>query len=290
MIRAIVWLGLGVGPLIPLGAMDATTSNVTKAEELYGTTEFGEALALLDKHSSDASELDLIGRIYFMMGDFHQATDFLSKALDADPKNSRYADWLGKAWGRRAETANPLSAAGYASKTRQHFEQAVQLDPKNKEALSDLFEYYLQAPSIMGGGIDKAAHVSEQIAALDPAEGYATRARIAEKKKDYADAEQALRHAAEADPKHAAHRVELAQFLASQGRSEESDAAFQQVEHDFPNVPSVWFAHAEVLVRQKRNLSEAKRLLEKYRQAPLTADDPPKREAEKLLARASTGG
>jgi tetratricopeptide (TPR) repeat protein len=289
-VRLVGWLVFCVGSFILAGVMNGASSNVAKAEELYRTTQYEAALALLDKHSSDPSELDLIGRIYLMMGDFHQATDFLSKALDADPKNSQYADWLGRAWGRRAESANALSAAGYASKTRERFEQAVQLDPKNKEALSDLFDYYVQAPGIMGGGIDKATNVAQQMAALDPAEGYAMKAKIAEKRKDYSNAEQAFRQAVETEPKQAGHRVELAQFLARQGRAEESDAAFQKIEHDFPSVPSVWFAHAQVLVRQNRRLAEAKRLLEKYRETPLTADDPPKRDAEKLLARASSGG
>jgi Tfp pilus assembly protein PilF len=138
----------------------------------------------------------------------------------------------------------------------------------------------------MGGGLDKAAKVAEQIAAIDPAEGLAKRANIAEKKKDPASAEQAFRHAVETAPKKVGYQLELARFLARQGRHEESDAVFQKAEHDFPSVPKVWFAHAEVLVHQNRNLSDAKRLLEKYKQASLTSDDPPKQAAQKLLERA----
>jgi hypothetical protein len=36
----------------------------------------------------------------------------------------------------------------------------VQLNPRNMDALSDLFEYYLEAPGFMGGGLDKAAGVA----------------------------------------------------------------------------------------------------------------------------------
>ena len=46
-----------------------------------------------------------------------------------------------------------FTATGLASKARQNFERAVQLDPQNREALSDLFEYYLEAPGFLGGGL-----------------------------------------------------------------------------------------------------------------------------------------
>lgn len=270
--------------------LNGASGNVTKAEELYRTTQYGPALALLDKRSEDPSELDLIGRIYYMQGDFHKAIDFLEKALEADPKNSKHADWLGRAWGRRAQSANPLSAAGYASKARGYFEQAVQLDPKNEDALGDLFDFYLEAPGIMGGGLDKAAKVSDQIAAINPPEGYSTKAQIAEKQKNFRAAEEALRQAIAAAPKQVSHQVAMAEFLANQGRGAESDAAFQKAERDFPDSPQVWFAHAATLVHHNRNLNDAKVLLDKYLGAPLTADDPSRHDAEKLLEKAKAGG
>ena len=33
----------------------------------------------------------------------------------------------------------------------------MQLDPHNGEATGDLFDYYLNAPGMLGGGLDKAA-------------------------------------------------------------------------------------------------------------------------------------
>ena len=38
------------------------------------------------------------------------------------------------------------------------------------EALSDLFEYYLEAPGFLGGGSDKTQAMVERIAALDRSE------------------------------------------------------------------------------------------------------------------------
>jgi hypothetical protein len=50
-----------------------------------------------------------------------------------------------------------------------------------------------------------------------------------------------------------------------------------------PNAPRLWFARADVLIKQKRNPSEAKMLLQKYVNAPITVDDPPRDEAYRLL-------
>jgi tetratricopeptide (TPR) repeat protein len=256
------------------------------AEELYQQTDYDAALALVDKHTHKPDELNLLGRIHFMKGEFKPATECFLKALEADPGNSNDALWLGRAYGRRAETASLFSAPGLASKTRQYFELAVELNPKNSEALADLFDYYLEAPGFLGGGYEKAARVAGQIAAINAAEGYFARAELAQKKKDFSNAEDSLRRAMEVAPRQVGRVLDLAKFLASQGRTRESDAAFAKAEREFPNTPRVWFAKADVLVKEKRNLPEARRLLEKYLAAGVSPDDPPKAEAERLLSQA----
>jgi tetratricopeptide (TPR) repeat protein len=258
-----------------------------KAEELYKRTDYQGSLALLDKHSNDPEILGLAGRDLFMMSEFHKAAEYFSKALAVRPESSDYALWLGRAYGRCAETASPFAAPGYASKARQNFELAVKLDPRNKEALSDLFDYYLEAPGFLGGGYSKAAGVADQIAVAEPAEGYFAKARLAQKKKDYSNAESDLRHAVASAPRQVGRVIELAKFLASQGRTGESDAMFAKAEREFPNSPRLWFAQAKILVKQRRNLDEAKQLLQKYLNAPITAEDPPRQEAEQLLRQAT---
>jgi tetratricopeptide (TPR) repeat protein len=256
---------------------------LTKAEDLYQHTKYEASLALLDSDSAEPRTTFLIGRDYFMMGDFKKAVDYLKKSVAAQPLNSEYMDWLGRAYGRRAETAFPVIAPGLASKARQAFERSVALDPKNAEALSDLFEYYLEAPGFLGGGYDKALAVAEKICVIDPPEGYFAKAQLAQKRREFSDAEQHLRKAAATAPHEVGHLIDLAKFLADQGRSRESDAVFTQAQSLDPNAPKVWFARADVLIKQKRNLDEARNLLEKYMGASVTVDDPPKEDAQHLL-------
>jgi tetratricopeptide (TPR) repeat protein len=264
-------------------ALPASGQNLKEAEELYQRTNFEGSLALLDRHAGDASTAFLVGRDYFMLGDFKRAVDYLQKSTSADPGNSEYMDWLGRAYGKRAETSNPLQAPGLASKARQAFERAVKLDGSNRDALSDLFDYYLNAPGFLGGGYDKALGVANRMSNVDPSEAFFAQAQLAQKHGEFRTAEQQLRQAVAIAPHEVGHLIALAKFLAKQGRTGESDAVFQQAEKVNPNAPRLWFARADVLIKQKRNPSEAKMLLQKYVNAPITVDDPPRDEAYRLL-------
>jgi cytochrome c-type biogenesis protein CcmH/NrfG len=279
-IRRIACLSL----LLPVfGAQVFAAQNLSKAEDLFKHTDYEGSIALLDKSSKDPAAHFLLGRDYFMSGDFKRATEHLEKAAAGIPSSSDYMDWLGRAYGKRAETSNPLMAPGWASKARQAFEKSVELDPTNRDALDDLFDYYLEAPGFLGGGYDKAAGVADKLSALDPGQALYDRSKLDQKRKQTSFAEQHLRQAVAIAPQSVGHMIALAKFLANQGRISESDAVFAKAEQVSPNNPRIWLAQADVLVKQKRNLDEAKSLLNRYMHSPITADDPPREEAQRLL-------
>src|SRR5438445_8422034 len=168
--------------LSSLSLLSAASPELDKARKLYNLTDFDASLKILQAlPEKDASVYELIGRNYYMQTDYKKATEALEKAVAADPSSSEIALWTGRAFGRRAETSSVLTAPGYASKARQFFEKAAQLNPNNLEAQSDLFEYYLEAPGFLGGGFDKASAVAEQISRINRVEGYWAQAKLAEK-------------------------------------------------------------------------------------------------------------
>jgi tetratricopeptide (TPR) repeat protein len=148
-----------------------------------------------------------------------KAANFFQEAVAADPGDSDRYLWLGRAFGRRAEHASPFTAPGYASKARQNFEKAVELNPRN-----------LEARGFLGGGIDKAALLAKKIAQLDPAEAHYAQYKLAEKKRDLAQAEQELRRAAAIAPNEPGRAIDLARFLARLGRYPESEQQFRSAE------------------------------------------------------------
>jgi tetratricopeptide (TPR) repeat protein len=278
----------GIIPFLLVGASLAAQPSLDRARELYHRTDYQASLELLHSIGKPtAASYSLMGQDYYMLGDYKKATDAFQKAFALDPGKSEYAHWLGRVFGRRAETSSMLTAPHYASKARQNFEKAVELDGSNEEALNDLFDYYLQAPGFLGGGYEKAQRVAERIAERNPAEGHFAEAQLADKRKQYDTAEDQLRRAMELAPKQVGRVLDLARYLAKRGRIQESEAAFEKAAQIAPNSPKVYFARARTYVEQKRNLDKAKELLKKYIQSDLTPDDPPRELAEKLLRDAS---
>ncbi|MEP6963065.1 MAG: hypothetical protein ABI995_13380, partial [Acidobacteriota bacterium] len=168
------------------------------------------------------------------------------------------------------------------------FETAVKLDPNNREALDDLFEYYMAAPGFLGGGIDKAETLARHIAGLDAAWGQRVQAQILLDKKDFNSAEQHLRKAVELAPKQVGRVLDLAKYLARRGRTQESDAIFAEAANIAPGSPDVLFERAKILIEQKRNLDDARKLLEQYLGLSLTPDNPSRAEANALLKKTAS--
>jgi tetratricopeptide (TPR) repeat protein len=265
----------------------ATAGAACDAQKLYHRTDYRAALdCVLAVPAKGGAEWALAGKSYFGLGEYRKATEVFEKAVELDPRNSIYVHWLGKSWGRRAELANPIMAAAYATKTRQYFERAVLLDSRNREALGDLFEYCLEAPGFMGGGLSRAEELARRIAANDEAEGHYARALIADRRKDVATAEGQLRRAMELAPLQVGRAIDLAKYLAKLGRVQESEAVFAQAEKIAPHNPRILYERADTYIRTGRNLDQARNLLNQYLQLPVTSDDPPKSKAEELLRKA----
>lgn len=263
---------------------------IVRARQLYQRTSYEEALGLLAAMPRQtASGYLLMGKCQYMKGEFKKAAEAFEQAAGLAPASSEAYLWLGRAYGRRAETSSFLTAPGLATKARASFEKAVALAPGNVEAVSDLFEYYLEAPGLLGGGMDKAQALAEKTKDADPAEYHYRLALIAEKRREYRDAEEQLRRSVDLAPRQVGRFVELAKFLAKSGQYEKSDAAFRQAEQIAPKDANVMFERAKAYIRAKRNLAVARELLVRYLSSPLTPDDPPRSEAERLLREAGSG-
>lgn len=270
--------------LIAVSTGRAAPVEWVRAYDLYQRTEYHQSLLeLLPLTPKDAASLQLIGQNYFMLGEYKKATESLEKAAALAPDDAQAWLWLGRAYGRRAETSNPFSAPGYATKARQMFERAVALDPSSKEAFGDLFDFYLEAPGFLGGGHNKAEALAARVSQIDPAEGLYLQAQIDDRRNQFDSAEEKLRRAIEIAPAQPGRFLELAKFLGRRGRIAESEAMFEEAARLAPNNPHQMFDRASLYIKQRRNLAQARALLELYLRLPLTPGDPPRDRAELLL-------
>jgi Flp pilus assembly protein TadD len=272
------------------GSLWAAAPDIERARASYQRTDYAGALRLLAPLEPKTAEVHaLMGLCYYMQGEAKKAAEQFQKAVDLDPGVSDYHLWLGRALGRRAETATFISAPMLAIKAREQFERAVELNPRNLEAISDLFEFCLQAPGLLGGGLDKAETLAKRMGEINPAEYHWAQARLAEKRKQYQIAEQQFRQAAALSPNQVGRLIDLAKFLAKTGRFDESERTIRQAETLAPAAPRLLFERASIYILAGRNLDAARDLLQKYLQSPLTPDDPPRDQALHLLRSASAG-
>jgi tetratricopeptide (TPR) repeat protein len=85
-------------------------------------------------------------------------------------------------------------------------------------------EFYLLAPGLLGGDTKKAEAVAARIAAIDRGEGFLAQARVAAFRKDYRQAEELTRKAAEASPSSYNAVMALARFHMDPQRRNENAA------------------------------------------------------------------
>lgn len=137
----------------------------------------------------------LLCRAYYAQSMAPAAASECSAALRTLANDSSAQDWAGRAYGMQANGAGPIAGLRLALKVRNAFETAVRLDPANGAAVNDLSEYYIDAPSIVGGGFEKAALLADRSESKLPQNAHRIRAMSAEKQKDYTTAEREFRAA-----------------------------------------------------------------------------------------------
>lgn len=237
------------------------------------------ALSLLCAADSLPTDLLTAGKIEYANGNHDKAVDLLRQVTKQDSRNAEAHLWLGRALGRKAENSNPLRAAFLVGDIRRAFEQAVQLAPRNDEARGDLLDFYLEAPSSMGGGLHRAEEQARAMAQHNAGDGHWASARIAEKKKDYALAEKELLLAQSSDPKPGRWR-ELAQLYRRRGRWAEMEAAFQKSD----DAKSHYYL-AESYLQRGEKLTEAEKLARKFLEesSPPPGDEPTRAQAHFLM-------
>jgi tetratricopeptide (TPR) repeat protein len=224
---------------------------------------------------NDAASHNLLCRAYFSVNNWDRAIAACEKAIALDPNNSEYHLWLGRSYGEKADTVNFLSAAGLAKKVRSEFEKSVALDPKNWAARTDLAEFYLEAPGIVGGGQDKARAQADALDALNPAKAHWVRARLAEKNKDNATAEKEYRAAIEASHGGANAWLNLAGFYRKTGRLDDMQDALRHAAAAPMDQPEVLVDAASTLLRANRDLPFATQLLRRYLASNTVEQAPP---------------
>lgn len=237
----------------------------------------------LNGSPSNAEAHNLLCRAYFTLEDWDRGISACERAVELEPGNSTYHLWLGRIYGEKADASSFITAAGLAKKVRTEFERAVQLSPQNVAARTDLAEFYLEAPGIVGGGQDKARNQAQTLAQLDPSKAHWVNARIAEKQKNTAVAEKEYRAALDAAQGEAGGWLDLAIFYRHTGRLDEMEKAVAQLAAAPLKKPEVLVDAADTLFHGGRNFPQAIQLLKRYLSSGELVEEAPAFRAHYLL-------
>ena len=273
--------------LIGTGLSAAASTQVAPRSltEINADLQAGEAdkalalISTLPQGGSDIAQAKFLEcRVRYTLRQYAAASSACQRAAQLDPQNSNYHLWYGRALGERASTASFVSAFSLGKQVHEQFETAARLDPRNADALSDLGSFDVEAPGIVGGGLDKAEQVATQLDKVDPARAHQLRAQIASNRKDYSTAERELKGAIAASAHPARQWTVLASFYRHHQRWDQMEAAVRsaQTAAARDRVASVaLYDGAGVLIEAKRDPQLAAEMLKDYLASSSKTDEAP---------------
>lgn len=228
---------------------------------------FSEVLSLESGEHRALCGLAIVGLIE---GDPDKAIKYARKAVKADKKNSRYHFMLANGYGMKANKGG-LRAMFYGGKFKQECELAVEYDPENVQAHLALMSFYVHAPSVMGGGMEKAKERAETIASIDVSYGHVAHAVIAKREDDNVAAESSYLAAAAVDSQNADGWSLLGTFYIDVERPADAVPVFERVRELVPDDLVVVYQLARAHAEAEDDLAAAEEGFKAY----IAAEDRP---------------
>ena len=266
-----------VGPFLVVAARSQQVLDA--AQQAYDKGDYQKAVSVLKEAAPKDPNGDmqlLLTKSYMELKKYDEAVTSGEKAVAINPQSSVYHQWLGEAYGQKAAHASMLSAYPLARKTQKEFETAVQLDEHNFDAAQDLVEYDCTAPSIVGGGEDKAQPLIQKLMSMDAAEGHYAVGVCRAVKKDLSGADVEYAKALESKPKSAERVFDIGDYFMQRGQGDKLLIVVAQGEALAPQDPRVEYYRAVGWILQGENNPENEKLLRNYLQrAPVRSTYPP---------------
>jgi tetratricopeptide (TPR) repeat protein len=249
-------------------------ASLDAAHQAYEASDYSRAAQLLRRAAEQTprdAEIDLLlAKTYYESQQYDAAIVSAERSVALEPGNSVYHEWLGRVYGEKADHAGMFSALSLAKKARKEFERAVQLDEKNFSAYQALIEYDCSAPSIAGGGEDKAAPEIARLAAMDAAEGHYAEGNCRRHKKDLAAANDEFDKALALHPRSPELIFDIGDHAMKHNQPEQLLIVATEGERAAPSDPRSEFYRAVAWVMKSEHPEDSERSLRDYlKRAPL---------------------
>ena len=266
---------LGISSVLAITAADVKLLVESRDKKALVSAE---AFAKADPKNAEA--WILLTRARLQGNQAEAAVESAEKAVKFAPNNSQSHFWLGNAYGSRVGQVGMFSQMSMAPKIRDAFDRAVVLDPNNLDAREGLLQFYLQAPSVVGGkDKDKTKLQANEIAKRDVARGHLARAQIFMAEKNTAAALKSYEAAYAAKPTDRNIRVALGLGYQMTERWNDAFKHFRTWIAQDADAGPAWYQIGRTSALSGLQLEEGIAALQKYIGMPHAANDPQNKNA-----------
>jgi Tfp pilus assembly protein PilF len=200
---------LAIGSFFGFINVGLYAQTIAEGEALFQKGKFKEASAVFDeilkKDENNAEAHSDLGMIFLNRRnpeyDLEKAVDETEKAVALNPNNSDFQYNYGAALGMKTQNAGIFKQAFLAPKVKKAFLRTVELNPKHIQGRIALAQYYMMAPSIMGGNEEEAWKQIEEVIKLDELQGRTVKAGFLLRAKKNDDAENEYKILVKSKPK-----------------------------------------------------------------------------------------
>jgi tetratricopeptide (TPR) repeat protein len=179
--------------LFILLAQTAYAQNLKQGIQQFEAQQWDSSIKTLEavnKESKEYAEAQYyLGKNWMAKKKYEKASEAFEKAIAKNDKVADYHYMQGAAYGVLAQESNVIKQGYLATKVKSSFEKAAALDSKHLESRTGLVQFYLMAPSVMGGSEEKALQVADDIKKIDMLQGSVIKGNIFSKQKKYSQAE-----------------------------------------------------------------------------------------------------
>ena len=264
---AAAW-GAAEGPGIEAAQQSYDRGNYTQAVT--------ELRAVVARDQQNGPALLLLTKSLLELQQHDAAVNSAEKAVAVNSQSSEYHEWLGRAYGEKADHSSWFSAVPLAKKARREFEQAVELDSKNFIAYQDLIEFDCTAPGLVGGGEEKGRTEIAKLAELDKAQGHYAAGTCDKAKKNFAGADAEFTLALQSEPKSVRLIYDIGDYAAKHSQAERLLAVADAGEKLQASDARGKFYRAAGLILKKEHLEQAEQLLRAYLKEGVPRSDAPR--------------
>lgn len=202
---------------------------VEQGRVLYEAKKYADAekvlIAIASNNTSYAAAQFYLGRIAFDRKNYETAVEFFERATKVNPTNAEYFFYYGVASAEMAKAASIFSKPSWASQSRKAWETASALDSRYIEPRLSLIDYYSMVPGVMGGSMDKAKEMANEVMKLNEAEGHWRLGSLLVMENNNIKAEEEFVKMVKANPAYAAN---LGAYFSDQKKYDKAIGLFEQ--------------------------------------------------------------